>query len=202
MESHSVPQPLTPPANPISPSPIPLIPILAAISIISLLLTVFFIFQNFMLQKRLDEIVQTQVTPTPTVQILVPPTDPTADWQTYTNSALGFELKHPKNWTLDDATQNQLDQKSNLYIYTNTDSVEGYLEKNDDQIDQSNKILISVNNRPAQRITIKSVTATTEYVIFPHQSTSLNKGSTIVIRVVYDDDGDTINQILSTFKFL
>jgi hypothetical protein len=195
-------QPLTPPANPISPTPLPLIPILAIISTISLLLTGFFIFQNWTLQKRLDEIVQTQITPTPTPQILVPPTDPTANWQTYTSSVLGFELKYPDDWTLDDATQDQLDQKSNLYIYTNTDAVEGYLEKNDDQIDQSNKILISVNNRPAQRITIKSVTATTEYVIFPYQSTSLNNGSTIVIRVIYDDDGDTINQILSSFKLL
>ncbi len=83
--------PLPPLAH--SPKPFPLRPILALIGVVSLALTGFFIYQNSLLNQKLQTLIKAQqasiVTPTPA------PTDETASWKTYSNSELGFEFKYP-----------------------------------------------------------------------------------------------------------
>ena len=69
--------------------PFPLNPILAVISFVSLLLSTFFIYQNYLLNQKLQLLIQLQetptLTPTPTItpNLTPPPTEDTLTWKTY-----------------------------------------------------------------------------------------------------------------------
>lgn len=83
---------------PPGPKPFPLNPILVTISVLSLLATTFFIYQNYLLNQKLQQLIVSQTitttplnTPTPT------PTLDTANWKTYSLPQYGYEFKYPSN---------------------------------------------------------------------------------------------------------
>src|SRR3989344_8220642 len=70
------------------------------ITLISLLLSTFFIYQNWRLNQRLEALIRSQFTTTPSATPqaepdLAPPD--TSSWKTYTNTKLGFSIQHPSN---------------------------------------------------------------------------------------------------------
>lgn len=97
--------PPTSPVSPPSPKPLPLNLILTIISLASLLLSGFFLYQNWLLNQKLQQLISTQQVVTPTPQILIPPTDPTANWKTYTSAKYDYEFKYPPT----------LEEKGNIY---------------------------------------------------------------------------------------
>lgn len=86
----------TEPASQVKPFPIK--PILAFIIVVSLSLTGYFIYQNMLLDQKLQALIKNQqatvVTPTPT------PADETANWKTYTNSKYLYSLQYPTNYSV------------------------------------------------------------------------------------------------------
>jgi len=75
------------------------------ITLISLLLSTFFIYQNWRLNQKLDALIRSQftTTPSPTPQAepdLAPPD--TANWKTYTNPQNQYSVKYPPEVTMSD----------------------------------------------------------------------------------------------------
>ncbi len=54
-------------------------------------------YQNYLLQQKINKMVQPTPTPTATP-------DPTANWKTYTSQDYGFELRYPGDWEAKQAT--------------------------------------------------------------------------------------------------
>jgi hypothetical protein len=100
--------PITSPTPPVIPPKTPnyLIPILGIVLFISLAITAFLIYQNSQVQKRLDQFIsENQPTPSPTTEAITPsetpptPTNP-SDWETYIDSIAKFSIQYPKLWTM------------------------------------------------------------------------------------------------------
>ena len=76
------------------------------ITLVSLLLSVFFIYQNWRLNQKLDALIRSQPTPTPSVAnsplAETPTIDPTANWKTYTDSQNQYSVKYPPEVTMGD----------------------------------------------------------------------------------------------------
>lgn len=89
--------PQTPVSVPLASPKKPIFPILFAVLVLILLATVgIFAYQNKRLQQQIASL-QVQSTPIPSVTP-TPTIDPTANWKTYTNTTLGFELKYPQTF--------------------------------------------------------------------------------------------------------
>lgn len=71
--------------------------VLSLIILALLASTIFLYYQNMQLKNMLAGYqAQPTVSPTPTIhQSPVPSNDPIANWKTYTNTKLGFEIKYP-----------------------------------------------------------------------------------------------------------
>lgn len=92
-----------------NPKPLPLNNILLLISAVSLTLAGYFIYQTRELQKRLAAIESSQMPTTvePTPPPAGGPIDETANWKTYANTKLGFELKYPPSVQIDKELNDQ-----------------------------------------------------------------------------------------------
>ena len=91
------PTPITDTTKPVKSSGF-IVVLLSILLIISVLIAGFFAYQTQNLVKQITEL---QPTPTPIASTEPSPTtDPSADWQTFTNKELGFEIKYPKNFTI------------------------------------------------------------------------------------------------------
>lgn len=188
----------TPPSiQPPAAKPFPLNSVLIGVSLASVLLTGFFIYQNQLLQKQLDQIIKTQI------QITPARTPPEKRWLIY--SIDKFSFSYPNNYkvSLDTPTQlgifNQTNQNENGIIINFNQGLtlkrfiaeqEGGIPAPD--VTSTNSALIQ--GIKATKIETKSELRKSTYLFFVSEN--------IDYLISYDDSNPTHNQILSTFKFI
>ncbi len=172
----------------------------------------------------------TTVNPTSTPTILNSPSsvatskpaipDPTANWKTYLVPNLNFEIKIPQSWS-------QLENKSHFKDSKNNEIVviidsNGVSLKNDLSVDAKELIEYELNYVPGTSYHSPKIVNTTNTNIsgqdairydidltkpvdkLPYNKESLiylYKDSQIYTIYLYGNDVNTMNQILSTFKF-
>ncbi|HSW90126.1 MAG TPA: hypothetical protein VLH19_04615 [Patescibacteria group bacterium] len=184
---------------------------LALILLVLILLGVsgFLAYQNMQLQKQLAMVpVETQATaasPTPT-------TDPTANWKTYTNSALGISFKYPNIGTITN-TYSQPKSGQPTFIVSNKPyfdptklpSCESGTKqtcliagKNWNQTSDVETITLADKNESSFFVAVTNSDGGTSVL---HVVQTKNP----MIEIVFSVDGagleETFQQILSTFKF-
>jgi hypothetical protein len=169
-----------------------LIPILVIVAVISI----------YVLLQARTMYQQTIVIPSPTPVVAV---DPTADWQTYTNSELGFSFKYPQGWNENDEnspgiisfTQNTEDRSFFVTFHKSISNIGRWLEDN-----QAGEIIetTTINNNEFTIIKGGSQYVSQEYaIVLPNMG---------LLRLVVEPfpnqivTTEIINQILSTFHFL
>lgn len=125
-------------------------------------------------------------------------TDPTAGWKTYTNTTLGFSIKHPDGWRIDDTSTNKK-VWFNPSGTENVDSIEvGTAAKTLDQLyDETDvgpgtKTRITLGGQPAIRFDLAEFALTEIRCMYKGKLFSINT------------NGDLKNNpaILSTFAFM
>ena len=200
--------------NPLPPDstqkPFPLNRILTIITIVSLALTVFFIYQNQQLQKKLDQIIQAQITPIPTLQVLIPPADPTANWKTYKNSSLGFELKYPPSVQIDKEMDDQYNRAAlfkggNLSFEVELRKIpEDFILDNYFFMDSPIKQKTILAGIPANVYEMPNGYCDGPSCSDPYIAIVAKKDSDLYAIIFYGDTqlSDDENQVLSTFKFM
>ncbi|MFH1938461.1 MAG: PsbP-related protein [Patescibacteria group bacterium] len=149
-------------------------------------------------------------------------TDPTTNWQTYTNEEYGFELKYPLSWQIkqtgDDFKLNNKEKDYNLEMGliipisisigndTYNSSIDKYLTN-----DQIKKILkdntVLIGGKEAYIVQGVTPPVCHDFrIIFANDKVFNINNNACGIKVVNQDDGDYVdkifNQILSTFKFI
>lgn len=194
-----------PPATPIKPAP-PILPI-----IITFLLTSVLFIGGFYAYQRLSppstpiETPQTSPSPTP---------DPTATWQTYTNSSLNIQFNYPKSWQIRGFAGDQEN-----YHNSNTTYTRFIME------DPDHSLSLSIRNSAFEgaydQCMIKQPSETQiidNYIFSKTKLISQCDQSDVIISSYYNPEKqltltynyhqksqqkseETINQILSTFKF-
>lgn len=191
-------------------------PILLMSVLIVLLLgtSAFLYYQNTNLQKQINAL---QVSP-----LASSTPNPTTNWKTYTNSKAGYEIKYPAGWFItNDAisnVQSPLPEKGTVVI--NFYSVDGSTTNLDKLLDSILKDFKSMGGDPAfTSYESKTSTTVAEYpalkvsgkgyggnylsYLIANSNTKTNAHISITFQ-----EGDlenfqsTIDQILSTFKFL
>ncbi len=211
--------------NPVSPTPIPPKPPISLnlafliITLVSLLLSIFFIYQNWRLNQKLEALIRSQPTPTPSVAnpplTETPPIDPTANWKTYRNETAGYSLKYP----------------ADMLVFCNYPNTKGLrLWQAPFDCPNGHDIFYEIaviENLPgeykeykkpssARQINIDGIKATEKTYVYENtdgplqslgQSTEIlidNNGYTIQIQLLGNslDKKNLFDQILSTFKFL
>ena len=73
-----------------------LLPGLIGLAVVASGVASYLAYQNFQLKKEQPSLGQT--TQSPTSDIPSPTTNPTSDWETYSNTSAGFSIKHPMGW--------------------------------------------------------------------------------------------------------
>lgn len=195
-----------------------LLMILAVSTIIASFLAGFFYWQNTQLkgqivekmamEEKSDESIQDDPTTTP---------DPTADWETYTNTASNFQIKFPQSWEIyniaADASSSNEATKESRHIEISDPNI---LKYNPDKgansgfisIQNFGLLMINPDDPNVEQVVVNDIPMTltnhtngnkTYTVIIPDTDTYLE------IFINYTEDSSlniTFDQILSTFEFL
>lgn len=204
-----------------------LITFLSILLLISCLIAGFFAYQTQSLVKELTVYkLQQEETPAATAS-----PDPTADWETYTNTKYGYEIKYPNIWRADSLSQGtmgtgsvestgvddflQISLSGQLIpsLNINIETIITSLEK---EIEKKIKIMNTSHNPDYKNIKQyeKELNGTKVLVLESdrgdfHTKTnyfsSLNNKYFILVEQIDNTDveyKETLDQILSTFKFI
>ena len=129
-----------------------LVVLLSILLIISVLIAGFFAYQTQKLVKEFNKDQSETFTPTaiPT-QTPTPTVDPTANWQTYKNIEIGFEIKHPNEYKQVEDTYGW--PNAILLLYKGGQSYDLVVEL----WDSKTEYLTKYNNEPITRLVAKQV---------------------------------------------
>ncbi|MBU1177249.1 MAG: hypothetical protein V1901_00680 [Patescibacteria group bacterium] len=137
-------------------------------------------------------------------------TDPTADWQTYRNEELEFEVKHPKDWTTTQVSPHSVlieNDKGFKMNFSMPPLGGGYCIENKEYIIVNNSIEVIKYTCAGFNDFLK--TEQRQVVInFLKETSNIKEDALLVIlhtnpnNISSNDFLDLSNQILSTFKFI
>lgn len=172
--------------------------IVSFLTIFSLAASGWLFYQNLQLQKQISQL-QTQPSPSPAAS---PVANPTANWKTYTNPSLKYLLKYPQSWEIQEYPDADLPYVLHRLELRNNNKpqlvIEIYKELRVKTVPED-KVVRS------EQITISGVTGTKNW------HNSFGPPAEIIIifdtktyRILLQDanQNQTVDQILSTFKFL
>lgn len=132
-----------------------------------------------------------------------PPAGASANWQTYTDQMGVVSFRYPSHWTLEKNDTLNPDTGSNILVSIKDDLPAGYLERNSDQINQTNLRTIAIAGKEVKSISITQGTSPNniDYLFIPY-----SENRTLLVRFYSDDPPDgsgkrIFHQILSTFIF-
>ena len=177
-----------------------LVTLLSVLLLISVFIAGFFAYQTQKLVKELTVYrLQPTQTPTPTAT-----PDPTAGWKTYTNTNIGYLLKYPEDWNIptEKSQQTSFDNTLTITFIAGT-TLEKYVTNNL-PTDKTPTVDYINGDIYGEKIVYKSgvdQAILDVAIVLPKQSNN-------VIVFSYTDyaghitKSETIDQILSTFKFI
>lgn len=156
--------------------------------------------------------------PTPSLEA-TPTPDPTANWETYTNTKLNFLIKYPNEWAVDDSDTGPIEKQINIIrFYQSQDQTNKTLDVLmitmyiQDNIRDVSLIDLEKNLEEVKTFGYDNILGIKGYdkqylkenhkvyvadIIKNNLIYTLTTGS----RVISDDDIETFNLILSTFRF-
>lgn len=207
-----------------STKPFPLNPLLVIVSTLSTLVASFFIYQNYVLNQKLQsliaaESVTTKTTPTPSIANPPLAEDLTTNWKKYVNSKYGFSVNYPQSFSVteDVKAENYYDKVVTLtgpkefinfpmtittltdidiYATSTAESIAGR-ESNDSGVDHtvSSK---TINQYQSAEVRFAGNPETIDiYIKHPNK----NIIAKLSLNLALKDNEDLLNQILSTFRF-
>jgi len=187
------------------------------ITLVSLLLSTFFIYQNWRLNQKLNVLIKSQPTPTPSVAnpplAETPTIDPTANWKTYKYQQV-FEIKVPNDLKIIDTGRIEIGDHLSIGTYpSNPENCRGDCSIIETKVSKTiNGLEVryltgwwgEIGGNIAQSYIEYLIPQGGKYIYLQMQELPFSTKTSLVrekVGKVSEENSKLLDQILSTFKF-